>query len=349
MLELLRNLVLQSTVFLAGFLFLMAAVLLAEKTLHNAFDRYRRHRYRLYEDILLLEFAREPPIVHPELYRAKRRGDFWIVERLLLDCAKQFRGSLQEQFRNAFESLGYVDYELAQLKSWRWWLRAQAARRLGEMRSLQAVPALRAALSDRNEDVWYLAALALAQIDQETARQPVYESLSRQWSRHNASYVFEVLVKLGGEALLPHLERFAWHGDVWTATLRALAELKSISAVPFLLLRLAEERSPEDIAEIIATLGRIGDPAASEPLCGLLAASSPEIRQAAAQALGRLQASEARQEVRALLDDPDDWVSFRAGEALATMGAAGRESLEAAVASASAGGSMTARYFLERG
>ena len=64
MLELVRNLVLQSTVFLAGFLFLMAAVLLAEKTLHNAFDRYRRCRYRLYEDILLLEFAREPPIVH---------------------------------------------------------------------------------------------------------------------------------------------------------------------------------------------------------------------------------------------------------------------------------------------
>ncbi|MFQ5817730.1 MAG: HEAT repeat domain-containing protein [Terriglobia bacterium] len=349
MFEFIRNLVLQSTALLAGLLFLLAGTLFAQKALHNGVERYRQRRYARYEASLLSQLAHEPIHLFPGPFQPKRFGDFRIIELLLLDYARQFRGSLRTQLAHLFEILGYVDSAAAQLRAWRWWVRAHAARRLGEMGSRQAIPALGAALADRNEEVWFMAALALAHIDRETAAQPVYESLSRRLHHHNASYVFEVVVRLGDESLTPLLASFPRQSETMrTAIVRALGELKSLPAVPFLLRLLADERSATTKVEIITALGRIGDASAIETLRSLLTTPSPVIRQSAVQALGRLQASEAREEIRPLLEDPDYWVSFRAGEALAGMGAVGRECLQRACASGSAQASPMASYFLER-
>ncbi|MDA2913218.1 HEAT repeat domain-containing protein [Acidobacteriia bacterium AH_259_A11_L15] len=349
MFEFIQDLVLQSTVVLAGLLFLLAVVLFVEKTVRNTFGVYRQRRYHLYEQSLLSQFAHEPLSFRPWRFRPKKWGDLRIIEFLLLDYARQFRGSLRNQFTGLFEILGYVDSEVARLRAWRWWVRAQAAKRLGEMGSRRAIPALRVALTDSNEEVWFMAALALAQIDRKTAAKAIYESLSCRLSHPNSSYVLEVVVGLGGEAWTPLLESLARQSETMRAAIvRALAELKSTQAVPFLLCRLKEERSPTVRVEVIVALGRIGDPTAIEPLRCLLTTASAEIRQAAVQALGRLQATEAKEGIRAALEDPDYWVGFRAGEALAGMGEVGRESLQRACASARIRASTMARYFLER-
>jgi len=347
--EFVHELVLQSTAFLSSFLLLLVVAVFAEKILRNTFQRYRRRRYHFYEEKLLAQFAEEPPRLHLGPFKSKHRRDFRIIEQLLLDYACQFRGSIRKEFTYLFEALGYVAYEVQQLKAWRWWVRAQAAKRLGEMGSPQATIALQTALADRNEEVWFMAAKALTQIDNKRAAQPVYQSLSQRLHFGNVSYVFEVVMQLDSEGLASLLATFPrYNTAMQTAVVRALGELKNPQATPFLLPLLADGQHHLAKVDIITALGRLGDPRAIQPLRDLLTNASAEIRQSAVQALGRLQAIEVADAIRSLLDDPDYWVSFRAGEALAAMGELGRKNLHQTLTSRSAQASTMAKYFLAK-
>ena len=114
-----------------------------------------------------------------------------------------------------------------------------------------------------------------------------------------------------------------------------LGLLDEMTACPELVACLSSS-GPQVRLAAARALGRLGMPQAADALIRcLVPAEEPEVRAAAAWALGRVLDPRAVAALAACLADPHYWVAHNAAQAMAQLGPPGRQALTAAV---SAGG-----------
>lgn len=189
---------------------------------------------------------------------------------------------------------------------------------------------VREMLRDRNQDVRLGAALALAQ---NQAAPPAAEIVLRLslGSRERSLLVASLMRDLV-DADPASVEELIFDPTLPVAARLAAADALAASGriehAP-LVARMAEEADQDDdlLPRIYQALGRIGHPSGHHAILRGLSHPAWAVRAAAAQAAGRNGLVDAVTGLGLLLDDPQWWVRFRAGEALWRLGAAGREEL----------------------
>jgi hypothetical protein len=208
--------------------------------------------------------------------------------------AVSLRGDARTRITQWFEAHGIVERELAHLHDRRGWRRARAAFVLGNMGSTTAVPALVAALEDRDQDVRAAATRSLGRLQ-------------------------------ATEAIAPAI-RAGIDGRVPRSVVGAAALEIGPPVVPELIPLLGHERPTvrATAAELYGLLDVTGD---AGPLVGLLHDSSPLVRKAAALALERVADASAAEALLGALSDDDTSVRAAVASALGAIG--GDETLAA--------------------
>src|SRR5204862_117894 len=135
------------------------------------------------------------------------RRDRRLAEAALLDAARVVKGESRDRITAAFEALGSVRVSILHLRSQRWWKRAEAAERLGLMRS-RAAADLTEALRDPEWPVRAMAAKALGRVGGQGAIAALCEALKdRQWwVRANAAEALRLVGPAGRDALIRMLD-----------------------------------------------------------------------------------------------------------------------------------------------
>ncbi|MBI4055610.1 MAG: HEAT repeat domain-containing protein [Elusimicrobia bacterium] len=313
---------------LLGLVSVLTLGLLASKLLRQVWTRHRLRRKDFYAPLLLQVLLKKSDSLQPAPLRKKFRfADAAIVEHDLLRWEEKLSGNGLRRLKQLFEKLGFSDDETRRLKSWRWWIRARAAQRLGQMECKKAQPHLLEALRDRVLEVRLMAAWALGKLGDPQAIGEIVPALAHS-SKLAALRVTNTIAALG-PAGIPILEDLLSNPDpeVQILAIQLLGSMKVTEAVEPILQRL-ESRNLELRIAAARALGAI----AEEQSCALLENSleDPEwpMRAVAAAVLGQLKRQEAIPKLKGTLGDRSWWVRLNSGEALAKMGRAGKRALE---------------------
>lgn len=270
---------------------------------------------------------------------------------LLIEIFELMRGADQERLARLADLAGIPGYLRRTLarSSAPWRLRA--AESLVWFPSPETAASLRAALSDRRDEVSLAAAAALAELGEDL---PIGQLLEARLGRSGDSSrrLEALLVRVASRQArdLLRIARFPAHAPrVRAAALDALARTGSFDLLDTVS-ALAGDGSPLVRAAVARAFGVFGHPSGGPALTRLLADEHWEVRAEAAEAAGRIGLAGLVEPLAALLDDEVWWVRFRAGEALAALGAAGVDALRAvAAASADAPRRMASLVLAERG
>jgi HEAT repeat protein len=196
------------------------------------------------------------------------------------------------------------------------------ATRAMQMIGKPAVKSLIAALKSRDLQVRKAAAIALGEIGDPSAVEPMIAMMREgvklghlldsgaQYRRHEAeemSKALEILSKSGRSSIEPLLSTVEGKAiNVRKEAVRKLGSFKDQLALDPLLKDLYDE---DVVKEAILALGKIGDPRAVEPLSNMLKAKDVDIRYSAASALGNIGDPRALDYLEPLL--LDDYSSVR--------------------------------------
>lgn len=252
--------------------------------------------------------------------------DLRIVETVLLELAAIVKGESRDRITTACETLGLVGAAMAGLASRRWWRRAEAAEKLGMMRSRQAIDALVKGLQDEVGEVRLRAARGLGLIRGQTSIRSLVQALADP-SRWSAIRLAEILIGAGDEAVGELLQAYATlprHARI--SVLDVLGRIRTPRATDLLKGSLTDQ-DPDVRARAAHALGLLGDPAAVDALIQTLGDPAWAARAMAAKSLGRMGAEKAVPRLATLLADREWWVRSNAGDALRSIGAKGREAL----------------------
>ncbi|MFO0726676.1 MAG: HEAT repeat domain-containing protein [Myxococcota bacterium] len=268
---------------------------------------------------------------------------------LLAAGQDESRASLEHLYR----SLGIAQRHHRDLGSAREWaVRAAAARALGQLRYVEAIPALVKAMRDPHEDsqsVKLAAAQALGQMRVEEAVPLLLAELAvvDEWA---SPRIAEVLTSFGDAALGALIQALSDETHVnlrvWAAQI--LGQTMARVAVPDLIARL-QDRSSAVRMSAAEALGKIGDKRAANDLVDL-ARRDPvaTVRAEAARALGRVGDETVVENLVVLLEDPDYWTRLRAIEAIELIRPADTSALDRALTDPSAEVRSRAAIALER-
>ena len=215
------------------------------------------------------------------------KRDALVLAAVLARYARRLTGEPRARIAVFCEERGLVDRSLRLLRSRRAWRRGAAAFALGDMASARAVPALIAALEDRDAGVRSAAARSLGALHAVDAVEPLVEALATGVVPR--AVAGGALLAIGPDAV----ER---------------------------LFELAESDDSQIRAAAIELAGLIGHAADARALVPRLRDGSADVRAAAARALARLGALEATEGVRALLGDRIPFVRAAAARALGEIG-----------------------------
>ncbi len=280
--------------------------------------RRRRQEARLGPpaERLLAEFLVGSPRVPPMTGQDERTA----LRHAALEVLADLRGSERARLVEFLEQLGYTRQAISELAARRRAVRRRAAETLAAIASPSAVPALTAALADRDVLVRTTCARILAETGGDETVPLVVAA-----ARHDvltapgaAAAVVLALSLRRPEALAPLLDpgappelrviaitivgelRLAQHapalqeslGDSDIIAARAARGLgligESQATRALACLALDEQRSPSARAEAVTALGSIGDPAEIHLLERLIATADWPVQAAAARALARL-------------------------------------------------------------
>ncbi len=207
--------------------------------------------------------------------------------------------------------------------------RTAAARKLGEARARQAVPALLRTLGDEDPVVRTAAAEALTRIPHPAAADPLAATLESAATPRTGKTetglgefraLAEAIAAQGKDAVQPAIRLLtSQHKDarLWAAW--ALGRIGSSDAVPALAACLEDRRS-EVRREAALALGAIADDTGLRPLVGALDSRDPETRRAAAEALRWFDDDRSLQALEAATRDSDEDVQLAAIASLAAKG-----------------------------
>jgi hypothetical protein len=203
---------------------------------------------------------------------------------LLSRYGRLLTGAARREIAAFFEARGDVGREVAALGDRRSWRRATAARRLGDMGSRAAVPALLGALrEDPGRETRAAAARALGHLGAVEAVEPLMAAMIEGSVPRSTAGGALILI---GPAAVPELQR------------------------------LTDAADPALAGEAVDLIGVLGDAGDAGPLMGLLEHPAARVRAAAARALGRLGAEDAAAALRRALGDRIPFVAAAAAAAL---------------------------------
>jgi HEAT repeat protein len=310
-----------------GGLALLTIAIVINKALREMGEALDRRRRALLEPLVFeyLGAASSRPL-RDALPKSPSRRDRRLVEQILLESARHLKGSTRERITAAFEGQGAVREAIRGLGSARWWKRADAAEKLGLMRSETAVEPLVQLMNDPEPEVRIRAARALGLIRGKTSIRPLVGALADP-SRWSAIRVAEILISVGSEAvdeLLAAFDTLPQNGRV--SALDVLGRIRGLRAIG-LMKRCLVDPHPDIRARAAHGLGLIGDPGTTPDLIGALRDQEWPVRAMAAKALGRLGDPSAIPHLRKAMKDRRWWVRYNSGEALRHLGSAGLEAL----------------------
>ncbi len=305
----------------------LAVLIAINKALREASEALDRRRRAILEPAVFEYLnAGGSRSIREYLPRPQSRRDRRIAETILLESAHLVKGETQHRITAAFEALGAVARSIRNLAHRRWWARADAAEKLGLMRSPVAVGPLVRLMTDPAGEVRMRAARALGIIRGRTSIRPLVGALADP-SRWSAIRVAEILIRVGPEAvgeLLAAYETLPHHARV--TALDILGRIRSPEAAN-LLRRSLQDADPDIRARGAHGLGLIGDPRSAPDLARALRDPEWPVRAMAAKALGRIGGRDAVGELCGALKDRQWWVRANAGDALRALGQPGRDAL----------------------
>jgi HEAT repeat protein len=255
-----------------------------------------------------------------------------VAATLTLELAELVRGTDREALVTAATATGAAEELARRLRSRTPQERLVAAEGLA-MFPEYAPAVTEVALADPSPDVRLGAALALAQ----EGRAPPAGELVRKLgigTSENSLLVVSLmrdLVKTDPRAVEALLYDLDLPDAAKLAATDALAESGAVDHAPLVAWMAEAAGEDSDLQpRIFRALGRLGHPAGHDAILAGLGSASWQVRASAAEAAGRSALKAAVPRLAELLDDEEWWVRFRAGEALARLGADGRIALHRA-------------------
>lgn len=213
-----------------------------------------------------------------------------VLDDVILHLLPQLRGGDRQVLRDVLVARGVMDRASDDLTARAPWRRGRAAMLLGATGSTRHPHDLITLLEDRSPDVRSAAARAIGKAGDVTAVPYLLASLSS--ARHLPSGIVGMALLDLGTSALPALRTALESAPPPARALSAalLGLHGDVPAAPALTAALDDERSGPEIRRAAAeALGRIGAPQAGAALCRATAqGSDPGLRQAAAEALGRI-------------------------------------------------------------
>ena len=212
----------------------------------------------------------------------------------------------------------------------RWWLRAEAARSLGVVADASCYDDLVTVLDDVHEEVRAAGIQALGRLGDPRAIGELVRRLPDE-ARQQRTRVIDSLCLLGAQGRDEVLAYTRTHPDALPAVWEVVGRTAGPSAMGDLL-ELARDHRADVRAAALGAVAAIGiDDRAYYHALRALTDEAPEVRAAAARALGRSHRSEAAEYLAGRLDD--EWgVAAEAARGLARLGAPGRAALDVAAA-----------------
>jgi HEAT repeat protein len=277
------------------------------------------------------------------------RFDRKLVRSLLLELALDLRGDTRDAIAVLYRELGFLESDLARLRSWRATTRASAANDLGLIRFAPAVPVLLEAFNDSDVRVRQAAVWAVGQAGGPAALHAIIRVLGDP-SRAVAQRAQEVLAERGREvvgAILAFIENTASRSGRLAAI--ELLGLLKITAASSLLLGYMSDPDPEVRVKSVKAAAAVGDPIFLKTFHNGLEDPSWPVRCQAAKAISYLGSPLSVPRLRSALGDQQWWVRFYAASALAQSGPTGEAALSTALQDPEPSVREMARYVLQRG
>ncbi len=308
----------------AGAALALLALLIVSKAARSMVERWRARRRDAFSPALDALIAGEPQAaarLRPRLW-----GDADIVEDMLVRTAAAISGDLRDELARAAADLGLTQRRIRQLRSPRIHVRAFAAERLGLLGGEEAAAPLLDALSRERSGARRALIRALGRLRSPRALPALLRLLEYDGELPGAP-VAQALLSYG-EPAAPYLLRMAEAPCRGRAqALALLGQMKILDAVPILIEAMSEDPNPAVREAAAQAAGRLAHPDALAALRGALRDGAPRVRAQAAWALGRVGDPAAAGELESALDDADWWTRARAAQALARLGEAGLERL----------------------
>ncbi|OGS24549.1 MAG: hypothetical protein A2297_10395 [Elusimicrobia bacterium RIFOXYB2_FULL_48_7] len=237
------------------------------------------------------------------------------------------KGKELGRIAQAYEALGFIDADLKRLKSPFWWVRAEGARCLGQMKSHRTKPALLEGLNDPVKEVRMICAWSLGRSGETDVILPIMETLvkvSGLAGMRLSSTVFE----LGKKAIDP-LVQILDNKDpaVRTLAIHLLAEVGGHSTAKHITRKTAKDEHKEVRIAAYKALGTLEEPSAETVFSEGLKDDAWEVRAQSARGLGMIGSDISSGLLKKALEDTNWWVRRNAGEALTKLGQKGKKML----------------------
>ncbi len=266
------------------------------------------------------------------LSRSQRAFHRNTLRQVMVDLARDLTGETSTRLVYFFYTLGFVSEQIALVRHRHWWIRAQAARDLGLLRTRRALAALTAALQDPHPDVREQAMKSIVMLSGVESLRTIFRMMHSMstWTAVELS----VVVMQYKEQAVPYLVESLSVKDesVVLFCIEMLAEIGFVSAVEPLRI-LAEEYPNIAIrAKAIEALGRLGDERAETMLLHTASGSNLKLRLKAMEALGRMGVPRSVSVLKHRVLDGQLTEKLVAARALAANGPAGMKVLHQLVA-----------------
>jgi len=310
----------------------LVAILVVTKVIGIFWERYRRKREAFLKS-LAVEFLETGKDEVKNWLKNLGWADALIFKAIILELAEEVSGIQQSRATELYEFSGIADKEIRTLRrSWFWWLRAEAAHSLGEMRVKRAKNDLIQALRDKNIEVRLEATWAIGHMGFVDTLPLIMESMSRFFkiaALRMDAFIFEM-----GAPALPLLLDLCKHPEqeIQLLAIHLVGEFKDPGTLG-VLLSLLDSQDLEIRLAACKAIGSIGEPSGLSDMIPYLEDSAWQMRAQAAKQFGRNGFTPAIPGLLKCLEDKAWWVRLNSGEALSLMGKNGRVALKKALKS----------------
>jgi HEAT repeat protein len=274
--------------------------------------------------------------------RAHRRA----LKHVMIEMSRELVGETRARLTLAFRYFGLIDSEIRDLKSDRWWIRANACRNVAQMQALEAGDALVELLDDREEDVRTEAAMALVGIARVRGLERILSNV-KGISTWMSIQLSKAVLGMGAAAV-PELIGALKTGcpSVRSFCVEMLGEIGDINACTPLI-SFARTASSNLLCKCLIAIGKLGDDSGRPILLEHLDDTNEEIRIHAANGLGFLAVPDTAAALKDHLIRDKIHVRLAAGRALMRIGERGQTALLEAYQSSDEIGKKVVLQYLE--